>query len=153
MALVGVDKLAKIMKLTPRRVQQLVEEGMPKSGRGKYDPEKCLQWYVEYLKSPSAADSGGDGYKKALTEKMYWQAQRAKLEYERLAGTLLNADEAVQGWARVVKGCRDRLLYFPKKVSPHLVGRTVAEIYVLLEEEIRQALEELARGADVAAKK
>lgn len=39
MALVGVGKLAKLMKLTPRRIQQLVDEGMPKEERGKYDPE------------------------------------------------------------------------------------------------------------------
>lgn len=47
--MVGVDRLADLMHLTPRHVQRLVHEGMPKAARGKFDEVACLSWYVGYL--------------------------------------------------------------------------------------------------------
>ena len=48
-ATVDVGKIAKTLNLTEQRVQQLVKEGLPREARGRYDPEKCLRFYVRYL--------------------------------------------------------------------------------------------------------
>ena len=44
MPLVNVERVAQALNLQKRRVQQLVKEGMPKEGRGQYDPVKCMLW-------------------------------------------------------------------------------------------------------------
>ena len=49
MATVDVTKVASALNLTKQRVQQLVKEGLPREGRGQYDPMKCMLWYIRYL--------------------------------------------------------------------------------------------------------
>jgi phage terminase Nu1 subunit (DNA packaging protein) len=51
MRLVPVGKLADALNVTPRRVQQLVADGMPKAKRGRYDLTACLEWYVRFLQN------------------------------------------------------------------------------------------------------
>jgi len=46
---VDVTKVASALNLDPRRVQQLVQEGMPRMSRGQYDPVKYMVWYIRYL--------------------------------------------------------------------------------------------------------
>jgi phage terminase Nu1 subunit (DNA packaging protein) len=67
MSTVNVERVADALNLTPRRVQQLVKEGMPREKRGEYDPIKCLLWYIRYLQaqvsrlSPNVAPEGSEG--------------------------------------------------------------------------------------------
>ncbi len=49
MAEVTVTVLARACHITPRRVQQLVADGMPRTNRGKYDLGVCMSWYIRYL--------------------------------------------------------------------------------------------------------
>lgn len=142
--MVGVNRLAKILKLTPRRVQQLVEEGMPKGARGKYDAEECFTWYVEYLKASSADDDGSD-YKKALTERLYWQAKRAKLEYERLEGTLIPASEVAKEIFESSRIVRDAFLnVIPRTAAILAANNDVQKVREIMEKEFRQVLEHLS---------
>jgi hypothetical protein len=49
------------MHLTPRHVQRLVKEGMPKASRGNYDEVACLSWYVDYLQEKLKGGGAGMG--------------------------------------------------------------------------------------------
>jgi hypothetical protein len=42
--------LADLFDLTPRRLGQLAQMGMPKDGRGTYPLRDALRWYVEFLR-------------------------------------------------------------------------------------------------------
>lgn len=45
-----VNDLARLMNLTPRRIQQLAREGIiAKTGRGGYDLVRCLAMYITHL--------------------------------------------------------------------------------------------------------
>lgn len=47
----NVKQIAELLKLSKRRVQILVnEEVLPRDGRGKYSPVKCVHAYINYLK-------------------------------------------------------------------------------------------------------
>jgi hypothetical protein len=54
MPTVEVQQLTRFLNLSERRIGQLVKEGMPKEGRGQYDPIKCAGWYVRYLQAAIA---------------------------------------------------------------------------------------------------
>jgi len=49
-----VDDIAAVLQLTPRRVQQLVHQGMPRARRGCYDLEQCCAWHFERLRAANA---------------------------------------------------------------------------------------------------
>ncbi len=51
MPIVDVTKVASALNLEARRVQQLVKLGMPRKSRGRYDPAKCMLWYILYLQN------------------------------------------------------------------------------------------------------
>lgn len=54
----GVKELAKILGITPRRVQQLVEEGvLERDSRGQYTLGDCVRAYCGYLGSREPAAS------------------------------------------------------------------------------------------------
>jgi phage terminase Nu1 subunit (DNA packaging protein) len=56
------EKMAKLIDLTPRRLRQLVDEGVvPREERGRYNPFVVTVAYIRYLRdraqSPEASDS------------------------------------------------------------------------------------------------
>src|SRR4030095_7209146 len=70
------EKMAKFINITPRRLQQLVQEGIiPKEDRGRYSPIAVNLAYIRYLRdrvqSPDQSDSE------------YFAAKLAKLKAER----------------------------------------------------------------------
>jgi transcriptional regulator with XRE-family HTH domain len=52
-SIVKVEAVAKALEVTPRRIQQLAREGMPKIGHGRYELESCVEWYALYLENPA----------------------------------------------------------------------------------------------------
>jgi phage terminase Nu1 subunit (DNA packaging protein) len=71
-----VEKMAKFIDISPRRLQQLVQEGIiPKEDRGRYSPIAVNLAYIRYLRdrvqSPDQSDSE------------YFAAKLAKLKAER----------------------------------------------------------------------
>lgn len=46
---VDVETVARALNLSPRRVQQLAAEGLPRIGKGEYDLGACMAWYIKYL--------------------------------------------------------------------------------------------------------
>ena len=82
MAAVDVSKVASALNLDERRVQQLVKEGMPRVSRGRYDPVKCMLWYVRYLqgvleeRSTPDIDGGSSGERVARVRLLRAGTQR-----------------------------------------------------------------------------
>jgi phage terminase Nu1 subunit (DNA packaging protein) len=68
---VSIDQLAKVLNLTPRRVQQLANEGMPRAARGRYELGPCMQWYIRYLQKAleSRSSETGNGITNLTTER------------------------------------------------------------------------------------
>jgi phage terminase Nu1 subunit (DNA packaging protein) len=62
--IVGIKELAVILNLTPRRVHQLVQEGLPKKSYGRYDRDQCAAFYIRYLhalvEKKAIIDEGGE---------------------------------------------------------------------------------------------
>ena len=51
MPITDVERVAQALNLTRSRVAQLVKQGMPKEGRGQYDPVKYMLWYIRFLQT------------------------------------------------------------------------------------------------------
>jgi hypothetical protein len=124
------------------------------------DPEPEFEQDVEQ-EDPQAGDdpANGDfsGSEKALGEKPpnymtskalreSYLARRAKLDYLERAGELVEAKKIQIEWQKIVTRAKTKLLAVPSKVRariPHMTAGDMATV----EEEIREALEELAGEA------
>lgn len=70
--------MAAILGLTDRRLRQLVEMGLPKTGHGLYPMAACVQWYVKYWQDKALGREANDT--KRSQEEIDLLLKKAKLE-------------------------------------------------------------------------
>lgn len=97
MANVSVNDIAKFCRISPRRVQQLVKEGMPSEGRGQYNLAACAQWYIGYLQDKLKETGSGSStteLKERRSRYLEIQATSAELDLRKKIGTLIDSEHA-----------------------------------------------------------
>lgn len=140
-----VGTIAKLLKLTPQRIQQLVKEGViPRADRGRYELVPAVQGYIDYLRARAL---GGDmaGEPEHKTRLLKARADLAEMEAGKLAGELLPADQVADAWAAVAARFRQRVLAIPPKAAPLVAVQGDTETCrKLIGTLIHEALEEIA---------
>ena len=72
------------------------------------------------------------------------QAGKIKVETERLLGKLVDREEWCKDWSAMIIDFKNKLLSFPLKVTPQLVGKESDEIYAILQENLIGEINDLA---------
>ncbi|MFH0351042.1 MAG: hypothetical protein ACHBMF_03785 [Chromatiales bacterium] len=143
-----VEAISKLLNLTPRRIQQLVREGViPRPERGKYDLIRTIRGYVKYLQERAEGrgveptDLHGE-----RTRLLKAQADKTELEIDERMGALLPAERIIAVWEQLVAAFRAKCLALPSKLAPLLRGKdAVQDIKEIIAAGVREALEELSR--------
>ncbi len=146
-----VGAIARLLDLTPRRVQQLVDEGViPKNAHGRYELVPVVRAYVQYLRQ------AGGGTPAAKTEHARLLRERADgqaLKNAALRLELLPAAEVIAGWQSAIGRARALLLGIPTAAAVQIVlaakkhadaDDAEREVRRLLTKLIDDALNELA---------
>lgn len=161
---------AKHRGVTHRAVQKAIASGrIPVTEGQKVDPDEADRaWAANTDESrprnsvsgtpklsvvpPVPAPSGASGhvvatgYQASRAMHENYRARTARLEYERLTGMLVSADEVKVEAFNAARRAREALLAIADRQAPVLAAITdPAEIHSVLTAEIRQVLEELAR--------
>ena len=143
------ETIARLLDLTPRRVQQLVAEGViPKDERGRYELVPVVRAYIRYLRERALSqDLGSDALVQHRARLTKARADMAELEHAQMLGELVPAAQVEEAWAAVVAVMRTRLLALPTKVAPRVVALShEAAIQDALRAEIADALAELSQA-------
>lgn len=118
-----------MLNLTPRRVQQLAKQGViPRANRGVYPLAACVRGYIQFLQR--AIESGGAaqrrdeqaGLAQARARKADADAALAELDLAQKRGELVRRDDVLRAWDNVLDRLRARIVAFPPKAAPHVVG-------------------------------
>lgn len=129
---------AAFLNLPERSFYRLVETGViPKAGDGEYVLGEVVESYWR-----NQFDS--EGLKAAQTRLVTAQAELKEAELAENRGELHRSSAVAKVWTDNVINAKTRLLAIPKKLPPVLVGQDVKTIQKKLEDEIREALTELA---------
>lgn len=139
---VTASELAGVFGVTPRRVAQMVGEGLPRLPKGGHDLADACRWYCERLKNQAASTRGelAQGRARLASAK----ASREELELAARRGELIDAEAARVTIFNTARRARDMLLAVPDRVAPLVVGQTdVHEIHRTLTDEIRRVCVEL----------
>lgn len=105
---------------------------------------------ARHADGPRADGPRADGamhYAQSRAVREAYEARLKKLEYEREAGKLIDAQAAAAEWQRAIGIARNKVLGLPTKIRtrlPKLTPEDVAAIELL----VRETLEELAGGDD-----
>jgi phage terminase Nu1 subunit (DNA packaging protein) len=150
MATVDVTRLAQALNLQPRRVQYLVKEGMPREARGKYDPVKCMCFYVRYLqglidkRSAPRDDQAGEGAERVRLLRA--KADIRELQVARERSQLVPVADAQAFINELVDVTTTYVMAVPPRLAPELVGETSRiMVQAKIEKAFKAALSALAK--------
>jgi phage terminase Nu1 subunit (DNA packaging protein) len=154
MGTVTADKIAQALNLSERRVHQLVREaGLPKQGRGQFDPMKCMLFYIRYLqdaiekKTVPTLDGGFVGERKERMRLLSADADLKEMELAKQRSQLVAIQDVEGAVADLVRTTTARVMVIPPRLAPELVGETSRMmIQAKLERAFRETLAHLARS-------
>lgn len=145
---VSVQVIARLLMISERRVQQLANEGViPRSETRRYNLEESVQAYIQFLQGKNVgrgmADEQIDFHEeKARLTKI--QADKAQLELDEMARSLVKAEDVSREWYNAVTDCKGRLLSIPSKAAPIVAAETSAgACKKIIDDLVYEALEEL----------
>lgn len=151
MAIVDVTRVAQALNLQPRRVQYLVKEGMPREARGKYDPVKCMCFYVRYLqglidkKSTPRDDQAAEGAERVRLLRA--KADIRELQVARERSQLVAIGDVQAFINELVDVTTTYIMAVPPRLAPELVGETSRLlIQAKIEKAFKAALSALAKS-------
>ena len=143
-----VTVIAKLLNISPRRVQQLAKEKIiPPPIKGKYDLVGCVQGYCNYLQDRAfGKDVGPQDSHLERARLLKAQADKTELEVATLQGRLVHVEQVAKDWRGIVMTCRSKLLALPSKSAFQIagLGGDAHEIERFLKRLIYEALTELA---------
>ena len=153
----NIQAIAKLLKLSERRIQQLAkEEIIPKAERGKYDLVGSVQGYIDYLKAKVGGEFTAEEVLKNKNKLLKAKAELAEIEKMKATGELIPKEEVKRTWLELVQKVKQKLLSIPNKVAPVVVAvKSINEIKLILQDKIYEALYEISsdeRGARKAIK-
>jgi phage terminase Nu1 subunit (DNA packaging protein) len=145
---VSVQVIARLLMISERRVQQLANEGViPRTETRRYNLEESVQAYIQFLQGKNVgrgmADEQIDFHEeKARLTKI--QADKAQLELDEMARSLVKAEDVSREWYNAVTDCKGRLLSIPSKAAPIVAAETSAgACKKIIDDLVYEALEEL----------
>lgn len=144
MSTASVDIIAKLLDMTPRRVQQLANEGIiPKpKDRGQYEIIPCVVGYIKHIKGMLNGEAGDLASEKTRLTKA--QAEKTEIETARLKGELVSLADAERGWSALVGAFRAKMLTLPPRASLVVLNKKEREVERILTDMVYEALAELS---------
>ena len=147
--LVPIAAIAERLHLTPRRIQQLVGEGLPRVTRGKYDVDEVLDWYIARLERQLAGEIDEEGQlAKKEKEELRLLSAKADLEELDLASKrreLVAIADVEKQMTDLVITTKARILTVPARVAPELIGeQSRVMVQAKIEKSLKEALSHLA---------
>ena len=153
MPTVSAEKVAQFLNLTEQRVHQLVREGLPKEGRGQFDPVKCMLFYIRYLqkvlekKSVPTRDGGYLGEREERVRLLRADADLREMELASQRGQLVAIQDVEKEMTELVLTTKARIMAIPPRLAPELVNETSrVMIQAKLEKACKESLAYLARS-------
>jgi hypothetical protein len=152
MPITDVERVAQALNLTRSRVAQLVKRGMPKEGRGRYDPVKCMLWYVRFLqaaiekKSVPMTDGSFAGEREERVRLLRAHADMREIELAKERSQLVAISDVEQMFTDLVLTTETTIMAIAPRLAPELVGETSrVMIQAKIEKVCKEALSQLAK--------
>jgi phage terminase Nu1 subunit (DNA packaging protein) len=152
MPTVDVERVAQALNLTRSRVAQLVKMGLPKEGRGQYDPVKCMLWYIRFLqaalekKSVPMTDGTFAGEREERVRLLRADADLREIELAKERSQLVSIADVEQTLMDLVLTTKARITAIPPRLAPELVGETSrVMIQAKIEKSCKEALHSLSK--------
>lgn len=134
-----IDVVAELLRVTPRRIRFMFEEG--KLAKAE-DGQVSIASLAAHL---AVKDAQPDDYEANRARKMKADAELSEIAVERERGRLFDAARTKKAWEGVVMHARAKLLGLPERIGQQvLTAPDVAAAKKILAKEINETLDALA---------
>lgn len=89
---VNRDFLSRVLGVDVRSIKNFVDEGMPKSARGRFSLIACVQWYLEREREKARGAKGLNDLDLARQRKTVAEARTAELDLAEREGQVITMD-------------------------------------------------------------
>lgn len=151
MALVNIKQMSEMMNVSPRWVQKLAAEGLPRAGRGKYDAVKVILWYVRYLqaalekKAVPQGDGTFAGMKDERARSIRADAELKEMELAQKRRELVRVDDVARAAVDLVVLTKSRIMTVPARLAAEITGESSRiMVQARIEKALTDALSHLA---------
>ena len=120
--------LGQVLRISSRRVRQLVEEGIIErdAKTNKYHLPTCVHKYFEYKYESSTGNDADYEKERALHEKA--KREKAELILARMKGRLHDAEDVEMAMTDMIVRAKTKLRGIPIKIAPSLLAQTELSI-------------------------
>lgn len=155
---VGTLELARHTNLQPQRINQYVQEGMPKKARNKFDLDACCRWIQDYREqkfNEQIAESADaqEKYYLAQADRTNINAERDRDKLMRERGELIHVAEVNPTISRIVVAVKDALLSIESKLAPQIGADNARKVGEHHREILNQLADEANRMTGTKAEK
>jgi|GEM_PF-6513328 len=146
---VNTKELAKILEITPRRVQQLVKKGvLHREVDGTLNAHDAIEayykWKIQETGYSPTKTGDREEFKREHARLEKAKKEMAELRLGILNGTLVYADDVEAEIVKRILVFRSRMLVLPSKLSPRIASsKNLAEIQAMIQWEILHAIDTL----------
>lgn len=151
--IVGIEEITIALNLTKARISQLVQQGLPKKLRGKYDLDACTGFYIRYLQTlvekKAIVDEGGKVFASEREERLRLlraDADLREIELARERSELVSIADVEREMADLVLTTKARVMAVAPRLAPELVGETSRiMIHAKIDRALKDALLNLSK--------
>ena len=151
--ILSIKEVAAVLNLTVRRVQQLVQEGLPKKFRGRYDQDECTGWYIRYLQAvvekKAIVDEGGKMFATEHAERLRLlraETDLREIELSRERSHLVSIDEVDKALMELAVTTEGRILAIAPRLALEIVGETSRiMVHAKIEKAVKETLLHLSK--------
>ena len=161
--IISARVLARLIKLSERRIQQLVKEGvLTRESNGKYPMVENIHRYIDYIgiRSRQQTDDELDQvdlnatYKKEKIRLTKAQADYEEIKAKLATNQVIDVAQLELALANVFGLIQSKLLVVPERVENELIGETDKDkFHKILLEEIKEAMYEVTDGTEETLQK
>jgi hypothetical protein len=154
---VGIEEICRVLAgqdnppMTPERIRQLVNEGMPKDGHGQYDAVRCMYWYLGKVrrmvshKESENADGTSSGIRGERKRLLSTQADIAEMELARARMETISIQDHERILGELVMETKARMMSIPARAAADVVGETSrVMVQAKIEKRVREAMSHLS---------
>jgi phage terminase Nu1 subunit (DNA packaging protein) len=146
---VTTTELARLLKMTPRRVRALAEAGkLPQISRGKFNLVNAVGTHVERLREVQEAATSDVSEREWRKRKVAAQAALAELDLAERQGQVARIEPVSAAVVALITMVRNKFLSVPSHLAARVPQNVQASVFQIAEKQIHGALDELASGGE-----
>ena len=140
---VSSSDLAKLFGVNNTTIYLYIREGMPQLTKNKYNLFDALQWYLGTLRNRMSAAQENYEYEQEKARKTKIEADLKQIELDLAQGKAVTIQEAVTKTSQLLVKVKNIVMNIPQRVAPKIIGRNLKEVKLILQDEQREALNEI----------